>query len=142
MKRFSFIQGFFILVTTIGCLYFIYDNIIFLANFNSWVPDREINFTASIGMLVSSIITFFNMIWLAMILYTKRSPLKIMKPVLAVSGALSLMFSLSLAGLIFNYMASEKAEFSTVLISLFTVSVIGGVIILWKYTFSSKPFNN
>jgi hypothetical protein len=129
------------MVTTIGCIYFIYDNIIFLLNFRTWAPDREINFAASIGMLVSSIITLFNMIWLGLLLYTQKPPLKIMKPVLAVSGGLSLMFSLSLAGLIFNYLASEKARLSTALIALFIISVIASVIILWKYTFSSKPFN-
>ena len=125
-----------ILIVIIGCLYFIYDNVKFLINFHTWVPDREINLWTSISMLISSIITLFNVGWLILVIRTQRPPLILMKPILAVTGALSFIFALSLAGLIMMRINQVNTiENPIILITLLTISIIITTLRLWQITF-------
>lgn len=132
-----------IVITLLGCGYFCYDNIAFLVNFSSWVPDRRLNLAASLFMLSGSLVTLFNLGWLILTVITKRPLVRWLKLILRVTGVLSLFFGAALAILILAYFTRARitshlalegrVNLSTILLSFFTVSVIGSVVMLWKH---------
>lgn len=121
-----------IITTGLGCGYFIYDNVVFLLNFSTWVPDREINLKTSLGMLTASLINLFNLVWLILVLVTRRPPARLMKPILAISGALSLIFAVSLVGLILFSLNANPPGWPTLLIALYAGAVILMVVRLFQ----------
>jgi len=140
------------LITAIGCLFFIRDNIIFLLwIYPGWQPDQELNLLASIGMLTGSAVTVYNLIWWVILwVHTipcsgkvKPKPLiPLMKPVLAISGALSLIYALSLSGAVLTSLqVSFPRPYPAILLFIvFIVSLVWTVFSLWRMAFSRmKP---
>jgi len=140
MKINTLKQWFPIIVVCLGALYFLYDNIVFLIGFATWVPDRNINLLASVSMLTGSAVSLFNAMRLGIIIRTNHTPVKLMKPVLAITSSLSLIFSISLSGLILFSVAKEKTmEFPVILITIFTICLIIVSLKLLGMVFKQNP---